>query len=204
MIDPNPIARPAYTINPVGYESQEDGSLVIQDFDVQTSAGREEAHQHHAATYEDHFVEDTETGERHFDNTADDNDYSTIVDSVGGMEAYQSMLAWARNNLSAEDIEEYDRCMEEGDVNDTFNYVQQLAELYNNQTDADNPEQFDEVSEYIFENVIDREDYENLKEHIRENYDAETIDQINMVMDGGNVEMIRNTIRRLQSQMYEY
>ena len=204
MIDPNPIARPAYTISPVGYESQEDGSLVIQDFDVESSAAREAVHQHNNANYEGNFFEVEETGERYYDNSADNNDYSNIVDSVGGMDAYNSMLAWARNNLSTEDIAAYNEVMDAGDVNDTYDYVQQLAELYYNQTDADNPEEFDEPTNYVFENLMDRESYEDFKDYVRSNYDADFIDNYNLVMDSGNTEMIRNIIRQIQSQISNY
>jgi hypothetical protein len=190
------------TCSPSGYESQADGSIIFEDFEVESSAGKESVHRHHAATHEDNFYVDDETGERFYDNTAESNDYNNLVDSVGGAEVYNDMLLWAQNNLSAEDIEEYDAVMESGDLNMTNSYVQQLAERYYNQDATDYPSELDEQSEYIFNNVIDREDYQKLQEFVRQNYDGDFIDNFNRIVDSGNNEMLRNVIRQIQSQMY--
>lgn len=199
----NPTFRPAMTVSPTGYESQADGSTVIDDFDVYSSAHKEAVHQHHSATYEDNFYEDSETGERFYDNSADNADYEAMVESVGGLDAYQEMLDWASENLTQEDIEAYDEVMDSGDLNLTNSFVQQLAERYYNRNEQIEVEG-DEVSDYIFNNVIDREGYSHLVDYVRSNYDADTIDQINTVIDSGNVEMIRNIIRQIQSQMTDY
>lgn len=186
---------------PDGTESQADGSIVYNDFAVTSSAGKEAVHQQHKATYEDNFVEDEDTGERFFNNEADDNDYATILESVGGVEAFKSMTDWAVNNLSTEDIEVFNEVINSGDLDYTNSIIQQLAERYYNQDETDNAEQFDEQTEYIFNNVIDREDYEVLVDHVRQNYDADFIDNFNMIVDSGNTEMLRNTIRMIQSRM---
>lgn len=200
----NPTFRPAMTCSPEGVESQEDGSTIYTDFAVSSSAGKEAAHQHHAATHEEHFYEDADTGERFYNNQVDNNDLDNIVDSVGGMDNYQEMLDWAFNNLSSEDIAAYNEVMDSGDLNLTNSYVQQLAERYYNQDATDNNEEFDETTNYVYENLMDRESYEEFKDYVRSNFDGDFIDNYNRVMDSGNTEMIRNIIRSIQSQMTDY
>lgn len=170
--------------------------------ELTTSAPKEAIHQHNNRTHQENFYTDEDTGNIHYDNSADDNDYSNIVDSVGGVEAYQAMTAWAQNNLSAEEIAEFNELMDSGDINTTYNLVQQLAEMYHNQDASDNPEEFDDVSQYVFDNVIDREDYAEMTSYVRENFDADFIDNFNLVMDSGDVELIESTIRQLHAYIY--
>ena len=48
------------------------------------------------------------------------------MDMVGGQKAYKSMLDWAGDNFSQEEVEMYDGVMESGNPNAIFFAVQAL------------------------------------------------------------------------------
>lgn len=53
-----------------------------------------------------------------------------LYEMVGGEQAYQSMLEWASQSLSKEEIEMYDSVMGDGNANSIFFAVQALANKY--------------------------------------------------------------------------
>jgi len=53
-----------------------------------------------------------------------------LHEMVGGEKAYQSMLEWASQNLSKEEIEMYDSVMGAGNANSIYFAVQSLANTY--------------------------------------------------------------------------
>jgi hypothetical protein len=55
-----------------------------------------------------------------------------LHEMVGGEKAYQSMLEWASQNLSKEEIEMYDSVMGAGNANSIYFAVQALANTYFN------------------------------------------------------------------------
>ena len=123
----------AMTYTPEVFEDQTgETHYNLANGEFKTSAPKEAIHQLNNRTHQENFYTDEDTGNIHYDNSADDNDYSNILDSVGGIEAYQAMTAWAQNNLSAEEIAEFDELMDSGGINTTYNLVQQLADMYHN------------------------------------------------------------------------
>ena len=60
-----------------------------------------------------------------------------LMKMVGGQKAYQSMLAWAGDNFSKEQVEMYDSVMESGNPNAIFFAVQALQAQYNNAVGSD-------------------------------------------------------------------
>ena len=60
-----------------------------------------------------------------------------LMNMVGGEKAYQSMLAWAGDNFSKEQVEMYDSVMESGNPNAIFFAVQALQAQYNNAVGSD-------------------------------------------------------------------
>ena len=60
-----------------------------------------------------------------------------LMEMVGGEKAYNSMLQWAGQNLSKEEIEMYDSVMGKGDPSSIFFAVQALANKYGNATGTD-------------------------------------------------------------------
>jgi hypothetical protein len=60
-----------------------------------------------------------------------------LMEMVGGDKAYQSMLSWAGDNFSKEEVEMYDGVMESGNPNAIFFAVQALQARYNDAVGSD-------------------------------------------------------------------
>ena len=59
------------------------------------------------------------------------------MDMVGGDKAYKSMIDWAGQNFSKEEISMYDTVMGSGDPNAIFFAVQALQARYNDNVGSD-------------------------------------------------------------------
>tara|TARA_S200002703_G_C3727164_1_gene223431 strand:- start:52 stop:783 length:732 start_codon:yes stop_codon:yes gene_type:complete len=70
-----------------------------------------------------------------FNNTQDlsQDQVDSITSSVGGPQAYQSLVQWAQENWEPAMVESFDRVMDSGDVNNIMFAVQSL---YSNYTDS--------------------------------------------------------------------
>lgn len=64
------------------------------------------------------------------DGQLNEDQAEQIYEMVGGEQAYQSMLEWASQSLSKEEIEMYDSVMGDGNANSIFFAVQALANKY--------------------------------------------------------------------------
>ena len=60
-----------------------------------------------------------------------------LMDMVGGDQAYKSMLEWAGNNFSKDEISMYDQVMESGQSDAIFFAVQALQARYNDNMGSD-------------------------------------------------------------------
>ena len=60
-----------------------------------------------------------------------------LMEMVGGDKAYKSMLDWAGDNFSKEEVEMYDGVMESGNPNAIFFAVQALQARYNDSVGSD-------------------------------------------------------------------
>ena len=60
-----------------------------------------------------------------------------LMEMVGGEKAYQSMIQWAGQNLSQEEIQMYDSVMSKGDANSIFFAVQALNNKYSDAVGSD-------------------------------------------------------------------
>lgn len=61
----------------------------------------------------------------------------SLFEMVGGKAAYKSMIDWAGQNLSPEEVAMYDSVMDKGDPNSVFFAVQALFNEYSNQVGED-------------------------------------------------------------------
>ena len=64
------------------------------------------------------------------ENQLTEDQAEQLYEMVGGEKAYQSMLEWASQNLSKEEIEMYDSVMGAGNANSIYFAVQALANTY--------------------------------------------------------------------------
>ena len=79
------------------------------------------------------------------EETEEDSDSEQLTESqaeqlfemVGGEKAYKSMIQWAGQNLSAEEVEMYDSVMGSGKSSSIYFAVQALAAKYNDATGSD-------------------------------------------------------------------
>ena len=62
---------------------------------------------------------------------------NSLFEMVGGEAAYKSMVTWAGDNLSPEEVAMYDSVMDKGDPNAVFFAVQALFNEYSNQVGED-------------------------------------------------------------------
>ena len=60
-----------------------------------------------------------------------------LMDMVGGEKAYKSMLQWASDNFSKDEVSMYDSVMESGNPNAIYYAVQALQARYNDSTGTD-------------------------------------------------------------------
>ena len=77
-------------------------------------------------------TEETDSTERLSEEQAE-----YLMDMVGGDKAYKSMIDWAGQNFSKEEISMYDGVMESGDANAIFFAVQALQARYNDNVGSD-------------------------------------------------------------------
>ena len=66
-----------------------------------------------------------------------DEQAEMLMDMVGGQKAYQSMLEWAGDNFSQEEIEMYDGVMGSGNPDAIYYAVQALQSRYNDAVGSD-------------------------------------------------------------------
>ena len=76
--------------------------------------------------------EDTDSGEGLSEEQAE-----FLMDMVGGDKAYKSMLQWASDNFSKDEVSMYDSVMESGNANAIYYAVQALQARYNDSTGTD-------------------------------------------------------------------
>ena len=92
----------------------------------------EEGEQETEAPEEVEETEEAEEGESLTEAQAQE-----LFKMVGGEKAYQSMITWAGQNLSKEEISMYDSVMGKGDPNAIFFAVQALAAKYGDSTGSE-------------------------------------------------------------------
>jgi len=88
----------------------------------------EEAGSEEQASEEEEVLEDDSAGEQLSEAQA-----NQLFEMVGGEKAYKSMIDWAGQNFSKEEVQMYDAVMAKGDPNSIFFAVQALNSKY---TDA--------------------------------------------------------------------
>lgn len=110
-------------------ESLEQAYLQLQKKLGERNDVRDEEGTEEAETSEE--VEETEeTEEEEEQEVLTEAQAKQLFEMVGGEKAYQSMISWAGQNLSKQEIEMYDSVMGRGDPNAIFFAVQALSNKY--------------------------------------------------------------------------
>lgn len=195
-----------YTVTPMSYTDDATGEEIIQDFEVTGTASGEEARTNDVRQQEERFVVDDD-GQTHYDNQVSEDDYQNLLDGYGE-ETFSQVTQWAENTFSPEEIASYDAIVNNGDLVEIASAMETVYQLWNDRNlepDLPNPQQEGEDTDanFIFNEVIPQDQYEELVSFARENFDDEFIEQYNAVMESGNREMITKTINLLQAKANE-
>jgi len=92
----------------------------------------EEREQEEQASNEEDVLEEEPSAEQLTEEQA-----NQLFEMVGGEKAYKSMLSWAGENMSKEEIEMYDSVMSSGSANSIYFAVQALNNKYNDSVGND-------------------------------------------------------------------
>jgi len=125
-----------------------------------------------------------------------DADY--IYDLVGGQEHYQSMLNWASNNLSEDQIEQFDAIIDEGNMADVEEAVQWLYEQYDGLTEE--PSYTSEIEALVYESYPD---YQAMVAWAKENLTQDDIRAYDDVMESGDTDLIAQYVDQLAQLYYQ-
>ena len=74
--------------------------------------------------------EEEDTKEEPSDDQLTEEQAGQLFEMVGGEKAYKSMLSWAGDNMSKEEVEMYDSVMASGNANSIYFAVQALSNKY--------------------------------------------------------------------------
>jgi hypothetical protein len=110
-------------------ESLEQAYLQLQKKLGERNDVRDEEGTEEAETSEE-VEESEETEEEEEQEVLTEAQAKQLFEMVGGEKAYQSMISWAGQNLSKQEIEMYDSVMGRGDPNAIFFAVQALSNKY--------------------------------------------------------------------------
>ena len=192
-----------FTVTPQGYES-DTGEWVYTDTLVEGSAGREMAQAREVREQPERF-ETNEFGSHQYNNQASDADFNNLVEMHGGQERYQDIMQWANTVASEDDIDTWNRLVEQGDLNALDDAMRKIAEAYQNRsedvvtnTDADAYE----VATYIYDNVLNEKDYQKMVDRAADVLDEATIQQFNAVVESGTKEQVEDVVRLLHQKIY--
>ena len=120
------------------------------------------------------------------------SDVEVIHDLVGGEENYDAMIEWAAKSLPQEMIEEFDEAIERGDIADISTYTQALANMYETR-------QVDSNDEFINE-TLGRSAYNELMEIMDEEFDPESKEMVNRVLETRDLEYIARMLESVAEQ----
>lgn len=81
--------------------------------------------------------EEEEVTEETDEDQLTEDQANQLFEMVGGEKAYKSMISWAGQNLSKEEIQMYDAVMESGKASSIYFAVQALSAKYNDATGSD-------------------------------------------------------------------
>ena len=119
---------------------KDQGELEKAYLELQQKLGGPRDEEEEASEDEGEAVEeepDTEEVEESEAETLTEQQAASLFEMVGGEAAYKSMISWAGQNLSQEEVAMYDSVMDKGDPNSIFFAVQALFNEYSNQVGED-------------------------------------------------------------------
>ena len=193
----------AMTVTPDGFVSEETGEFIQTGHVIEGSAIGEQMRTNEVLEQAERFVEG-EDGELHYDNEMTDADYDALISNYGGETVYNEVSSWAAENFSQADIDGYNAIVERGDLTEIAEAMEIVFQHYNNRNEDSSalPQEADaNTANWVFNELISENDYQQLVEFARTNMDEEFIDNYNMVMESGDRNMIQKTIELLRNKV---
>jgi len=192
----------SYTVTPSISEDPVTGEQTynVMDATVESSAYKEEinAANNRGELQEQTIEEGTEVVETI--TPIDEADATFLTDTIfGGLDNYRAQLQWAGENLTQEDIEEYDNAVETGDIMTCKHYMEQLsakyAEAQQFETDTNN------WKEYFYNNVASEEEYSQIQEWANNNLEPQEIEVMNQLVENEDYAEFEHLIKNIQRNM---
>ena len=197
------------TITPEGYVDEATGEFVQTGHEIKGSAFAEQQRVNEVREQAERFSTNPETGETEYQNFATHQDIDNIIDTYGGAETFNAVTDWAKQNYPPEMFQAWDDVVAKGDINEIAKAVEAIHKAYEERGDdalttEEQTQQSEEgdITAYIFEQVMDESDYQEMVEYAAETLDEGTIEAFNEVMTNGTQEMVEETIRLLHKKLY--
>ena len=180
-----------YTVEPSITEDPITGEQTVNvlQANVHTSAGREAVNRQHNQEMTDRFAYNETDESYNYLPDITDQDAAVLVNSLGGEERYNEMLLWASNNLSEEDINDYDQMMESGDLTGIADAMGNLNELYSNR--GEEVDESELAAQWFFNEVMPEDRYAQVLEFVGEVLEEDQIETFNEIMTSGDREMMQ-------------
>lgn len=190
----------SYTVTPSITEDPVTGETTynIMQADVQSSGQHQAIRDQHFQEQQENFRE-AEDGEYESHTDFSEEDAANLFEMVGGEEHYTNALQWAAENLDEEDIEYYDQAMANGNIAEIHDLMQQLVERYENA--EDDGLDYASFESYLLDEVCSPEQFNEIKQYIRETRDEEFRDALNEVLDDGDYETYEEAIRFFMAEL---
>ena len=193
-----------FTIAPEGFVSEETGEFVQTGHSITGTHNGEKTRLEEVQLQEQRWTEDEETGETIYDDRASTEDLDNLIDTYGGVEHYEEVSDWGTQHYSDEEISYWNDLVAKGDlaeIAEAMEFIKNDYEGRNEELDGleDNTPATDDDADYIFQEIIDRDYYDELVQFAVDNLDDNYIESYNRVIEEGSREQIISTIRALNN-----
>ena len=177
----------ATTVTPQVYTDESTGQLIYDSANatVETSAGKEQAHQEFAELQKQDIVAE-EQGETLASQSMSEADAEYIINAVGGQEAHAQMLQWASENMSEEYIEYFDEVMSTGNITDINDATKDLFEYYQNQQEEG--EYSEAFMEWVYSEVATPEQMEQVVGFMEETLTPAELNTVAALIEQGETQ----------------
>lgn len=150
--------------------------------------------------YEEDYVDPNAMRAEYESMPLAETDIEELQGIVGGSEEYRNLIAWAAENISEENIADYDRIMDSGDAAAIESAVRWLYSQYLDK--AGDEEDSDSFVEQTYQAVGGHENYAAMMEWAKENLSDEAIAEYDTVMETGDDDLRSMYVQRLV-EMYQ-
>ena len=197
------MANEGYTVTPDGYTDDATGEFIQTGHQIEGTFNGEKTRLEEVEQQQERWVENPEDGSTEYDNRASAEDIDNLIDGFGGVQHYQDVSEWGTQHYSEDQIDYWNSLVSRGDLAELAEAMEFIQNEYEGRSEdletfEDYSEDTDaETVEWVFNELIDRDYYEDLVNYAAENFDDKFIQQYNQVIETGNRQQIEKIIRSL-------